>query len=121
MVKQIYLQVFDILLRILNTESLGQSLAACSPAGADCSAASNTLHARYQHVVAQLSRPNLGGMDVDGSEEHRAVEAFESEIDDTDRCAACSEIIGFDKLGRATCRNGHEWCAYSLTTTSGLG
>lgn len=48
-------------------------------------------------------------MQVDESDTPKAIEVFDNEIDQLDRCAACSEVIGFDKLGRATCRNGHEW------------
>ena len=33
-----------------------------------------------------------------------------AEIDQLDRCAACSEVIAFTQLGQAICRAGHEWC-----------
>ena len=57
-------------------------------------------------------------MELDGLNAARPVEVFETEIDELDRCAACSEVIGFDKLGRATCRNGHEWRRYKHVPTS---
>lgn len=49
-------------------------------------------------------------MDVDGSEEDEGeVESFPSVLDEEERCAACQEVIPFDQLGKATCRNGHAW------------
>lgn len=40
-------------------------------------------------------------------------EVFGTELDEEDRCAACQEVIPFDQLGKATCRNGHAWREYS--------
>lgn len=36
-------------------------------------------------------------------------ESLGAELDEHDRCAACRAVIAFDTLGRAACRNGHQW------------
>jgi hypothetical protein len=66
---------------------------------------------RYKKVIATLEERQSGTMEVD-EEEETSIEAFPAVLDEEDRCAACKEVIGFDALGKATCRNGHAWSEF---------
>lgn len=112
---RICLLVFTALCRTLDVH--GTSKRACftdAPASRNAKmriTVSNFLYSRFQQIITSLSEAQGENerMDLDVPQTERPAEVFTTELDQLDRCAACSEVIGFDRLGKATCRNGHEW------------
>ena len=73
----------------------------------------NPLYLRFGQVVQSLLQEaeKTTAKDFQSNGEGSYDAEFLGQVLDTcDRCAACDAVTDLERLGHATCRNGHQWC-----------